>query len=762
MSQGAMTTAKNTRALALERRRAMSTAGKAALQGRGGAAPGAADASLSAADGTATRRTAAATVAAAGGSAREAALARRKAMSSRGKLAVSSQDRTRGASPPRAQETLASVAVKPDRDCSCGCGGERKTQDGTAASAVPSENGGSRPRRHRHVRRTVDASGSARTVALARRKAMSSRGKAGLADEAFGAARTVRSGNPELSGRELAQAVRARRSRHGGAGEKKSLPCGRQRESLDSTPAAAQDAHWKVGSSQTGSGQAVTGTMVGRQANMTGDEPSTCRTITGTEYLGADIFREFCRTDPQPATARKVAVTTTSHGNAVSGNRLGRASNVTGNEPGTCNRVTGDEYVSAEQFKGFCSGSPSSSPRKISMAETMKGKSVTGSNVGRSQLVTGDERGMRRETTGTQYTRPSDIGDAPDKVGTSRTLRGGSVTGTMIGRRERVTGDEPGSCRNVTGDDYIGKEQYKEFCEATPARQDSKVEKSVTLSGRDVTGTMAGRSLRVTGNEPGTCKAVTGTPYAGGEQYQAYCAAEQADAAEARTRPASRTWGMAMTGRQPGVNGNMTGAEKGACEPVSGSPYIGADQVAEVCPGVAAEPGSPDFPQLLEQMPWTHFSVAAPAHAGQQRGTFSEVTGSRYERGNITGPFGMASGKVTGTEEARFDGHQTDAAAAPDTVASVHGRIKSRITGEGMDAGQRITGDDWERGDHVTGTEGASATLRNPTLRNGAMRTMQVPLRKPEGVPQPVSRVTGGSGNTDKGSLVTYSGGARG
>jgi hypothetical protein len=31
-----------------------------------------------------------------------------------------------------------------------------------------------------------------------------------------------------------------------------------------------------------------------------------------------------------------------------------------------------------------------------------------------------------------------------------------------------------------------------------------------------------------------------------------------------------------------------------------------------------------------------------------------------------------------------------------------------------------------------------------------------------EELPEPVSKVTGGSGNTDKGALVTYSGGARG
>jgi hypothetical protein len=33
---------------------------------------------------------------------------------------------------------------------------------------------------------------------------------------------------------------------------------------------------------------------------------------------------------------------------------------------------------------------------------------------------------------------------------------------------------------------------------------------------------------------------------------------------------------------------------------------------------------------------------------------------------------------------------------------------------------------------------------------------------RPEDVPEPVSKVTGGSGNTDKGALITYSGGARG
>ena len=86
----------------------------------------------------------------------------------------------------------------------------------------------------------------------------------------------------------------------------------------------------------------------------------------------------------------------------------------------------------------------------------------------------------------------------------------------------------------------------------------------------------------------------------------------------------------------------------------------------------------------------------------------------------------------------------------------------SRVTGEGISAGLNITGDDWDRGKRVTGTEGASARRRNPT-RTGPMTAMAtIPPKRNEEVLQPISRVTGSSGNTDRGSLITVSGGARG
>jgi hypothetical protein len=769
----------STRELVLERRKAMSTTGKAGLpaganQPSANARPAASTAA------PAPARTTASAVSSFSGqanrhasTARLASLERRKAMSTGGKKSIHFADRTRTAdsggkgetqSAPSPAPAAASAAAAPEpatskkKGCGCGCDGTR-AECQTKMKTSPVANTSAAVQKARNaIHRSV-----ARAASLARREATSARGKSGVSKNGMSAAQTARAGRPNLNSRDLSKAVREQRSKTGGAGQKSSKPCGRQRPSKGGDTGAAQDAPWKVGASETIQGQTVTGTMVGRHVGMTGDEPSTCRAITGTEYLGADIFRDFCQTEPASSTAKKVVVTTTSHGNMVSGNRIGRGEKVTGNESGTCKNVTGNEYISAEQQQGYCGEFAGKSPRKVSMAETMKGKKLTGSNVGRSEKVTGDEPGMSRALTGTQYTKPSDIGNAPSKVGVSTTLRGGSVTGTTVGRRENMTGDEPGSCRNITGDDYVGKEQYSGFCDATPAPQDRKVGVSATNKGMNVTGTLTDRASKVTGNEPGSCKAVTGTPYAGEEQAANFCQAEDAAMANMRTRRLSSTPGMPMTGQQPGIGGVMTGAAKGACEPLTGTPYVGSDQFAEACPATPADQGSADYPQAIAGgSPWQQFSVTQPSGGAAGAKGSTGITGSQYEQGQITGPFGMAPGKVTGTEEARFGGGAQAADQRPVVAENFEGRIKSRITGEGQDAGLKITGDDWERGNVTTGTEGVSATRRNPTMRSAPVQAMAVVQKRNEEVPMPNSKVTGGSGNTEKGSLITYSGGARG
>jgi hypothetical protein len=698
---------------------------------------------------------------------RELVLARREALSRRGKRADTTRDRNR-ADVFKARATTASTSTPPAETAAAAPAPQPAPSLSLDRPSLTTRNGQER----RNGSRRMGQHNPGRALVLARRQALSQRGKAATMPSATSSAAVARQGNPDLSTRELAIRVRELKSKVGSAGCARGSGCrptGPNRHGARQE--AAADAHWKVGASQTSGGQVVTGTQANRSAKTTGNEASTCRPITGTEYLGAEIFSTFCQSPPPVSQPPKVRVTATSHGNPVTGNEVGRSTKVTGDEPGTCKNVTGTEYLGADQLQAWCGSTPAT-PRKVGRSRTHAGLPVSGVMVGRSERVTGDEPGSRRPLTGDQYvTEAAEVpGRAPGKVSSLSTLRGSEVTGTAVGRSEHVTGDEPGSCRTITGDEYIGTDQYERFCAQRPAPEAAKVGFSATNRSQVVSGTRTGRSPRVTGDEPGTCKAVTGTPYAGLEEAGAWCATPQVEEIRARTpdRLATR-----MSGIQPGIGGVMTGAERGACEDITGTPYVGPDQLAAACgPGPAQQA---DFPQSLDTAPWGRFSVQSPARAAQlARERSAGVTGTAYERGNqVTGPFDMAAGKVTGTEQFRFDRPSANWSRGPlvptperSEAAPVSAdedlRPRSRVTGEGLSAGLRITGDDWDRGERITGTEGASARRRNPT-RPGPMTAMPAfqPKRNDE-VPDPVSRVTGSSGNTAAGSLITVSGGARG
>ncbi len=680
---------------------------------------------------------------------RDLVLARREALSRRGKRADTSRDRTRTEAP---HPTATGAGAPPAPAAPAPVSAPAPTT-GLSLSAPARSSSERRPT----AKRTAIHNPS-RALVLARREALSKRGKSSSTPTSTSAASVARQGNPDLTSRELAQKVRELKCKSGSAGSSRgssSRPTGPNRNGAKL--AAAAEASLKVGVSETLSGQIVTGTQANRSVKTTGNEAATCRTITGTEYLGSEVFQTFCQSEAPTRQPAKVRVTATTHGNRVTGNEVGRSEKVTGDEPGTCKLVTGTEYVSANQDAAYC-GISSPSPRKVGQTITTAGRPVSGVMVGRSEKVTGNEAGSGRHLTGDQYVNDhADLpGRTPVKVASLHTLRGTGITGTHVGRSDQVTGDEPGSCRMVTGDEYVGSQQYDRFCEARPAPEAAKVGFSVTNRQQVVSGTRTGRSEKVTGDEPGTCKVVTGTPYAGLDEAGAWCSTNQAAAVRQRTPV---RMGTVMTGIQPGIGGVMTGAERGACEDVTGTPYVGADQMASSC---AAGPAEADFPQALEAAPWQQFSVQSPARAAQgQRERSGAVTGSSYEfGGRITGPFDMAGDKVTGTEQFRFDrrGGQPVLSAAPQADPS--GRPESRVTGEG--SGKRITGDDWDRGDRVTGTEGVSARRRNPSRGGGLGAMPAFQAKRNEELPQPVSRITGASGNTSAGSLITVSGGARG
>ncbi|MFN3544172.1 MAG: CsoS2 family carboxysome shell protein [Thiobacillus sp.] len=901
MTQAADSTASATlsgRELALKRRQAMALHGKTgvtkpAAAGRqptaARSAPAAPAASLAPATSSsepASRPAGAAFVAPAPAAspAREASRARRAALSTAGKAALqpTASRPTGRVRPSRQPAPLASSApvmvsaseaqAAPASSCGCGCNG---APGGCGASQQA--DAGLRPATDAAaptLAKTVSQP-TGRALAQARRAALAQDGKAGL--KRVAQATKIAAAMPGqdwqaaitkgATGRQIAMQRRLVQALAGRTGASEpARPTGRQRaRNVVPAPAKVEEGH-------TLSGQPVTGTMVERSKKVTGNEPGSCRPITGTEYIGSEQFDTLCGTRPAPAPA-KVGVSTTTRERRVTGTEVGRSAKVTGDEPGACRGITGTEYLAVERYEEFCSTRPAPAPAKVGVSDTAKGKPVTGTQVGHSPKVTGDEPGADRAITGTGYTLPASGVDAPEKVAVTHTTHGKTVTGTAVGHTVKITGDEPGACRGITGTEYLAAEQFQTVCNTAPlatprkvsvmsSRGDQpvsgtevgrsakvtgdepgscraitgsqyyttsdfgdlcnaagprKVGAMQTLGGRTVTGTevgsspklsgdemggcnpvtgidyvgaqsecavstpvapvakvavdqtwrglpvtgsYVGRSAKVTGDEPGGCAPISGTPYIGRSQYSGFCAAPDVSEQEARIRTSAVIPATAVTGDRPGAGGSvMTGDERGACEVISGTPYVGADNTVNQCvasgrfvsrPRTWIEPAQPPAPM--------DFSIVSPARQAWER-RFADVTGTGYNSERITGPVNKASGLITGTPEFRHRDAATLQAEQEAAIAAAR-----RLTGEGSQAGARITGDAWHAQSRVTGTEGASSLARNMSMRGnprGAGANAQV-FREIERPEVPESRITGSAGNTGKGAVVTLSGGARG
>lgn len=576
------------------------------------------------------------------------------------------------------------------------------------------------------------ASGSCRGVSLARRRQMSSKGKAGIAT-----ADRQRS----ASGSE----ARAKASATKGCG------CGcngegkcKRAESVETAAAAPAAAKPSMPV------QAKKAAVISPSPSNTGRMNSRLRrqALAAHGKKGLDIMNSGVRS----------AQMARSQNPDISGRDLARS-------------VRAQRSVSG----GSANNKAKATPVRGNRTQRAQSEEVTGTQVVHSAKTTGDEVGLCRSITGTDYLSgevfssycQTDGGQsslaAPSKVLTSALARGGNITtASAVGRSSAVTGDERGSCKNVTGTEYLGVESFDQFCGVKPDAGPAKVSFSQTSRGKIVSGSKPARSNHVTGDEAGTCKPVTGTPYAGAEQYQKYCEPEQAQIAQARSEVRRGNVGRDITGIQPGLSA-LTGAQKGACREVSGTSYLGANEQQAVCGAAPAQLGEADFPKPLAGAAWGDFSVAAPGHASQGSAESGAVTGSRYEQGRISGTFSLGEGKLTGTEEARFGDRNnatTGSMSAP-VVAAVANTGRG-VTGEGMSAGLNITGDDWDRGDRVTGTEGRSATKRNPTRRGPISAMPGSANKRNEEIAVSDINVTGGSGGSDTGALVTLSGGARG
>ncbi len=573
----------------------------------------------------------------------------------------------------------------------------------------------------------------------------------------------------------------------------------------------------KVGFSMTGAGKPVSGTEVGRSNKVTGDEHGSCANVTGSEYIGAEKLADFCGIKPSAKPAKVISGRTEKKEIGLTGSDEARINRTTGTEAGSRRKVTGSQYADMGAAKLTING-----PSKVALTHTIAGQSVTGTEVGRSAKVTGDEYGSCRPVTGTEYISNEQFASIcgtiaephPAKVGIDKSMQGQRITGALVDRTEKVTGNEPGSCSHLTGTQYG---ESKLCGGAAP-----KVNNMHTLNGNNLTGNSIDLSPKMTGDEQGGCLPVTGTEYYGQEQFAQCPSAPQA--APAKVGIDHTPKGEHVSGTMVGAVGNVTGNEHGAQLPVSGTPYAGvkvphdhgaccdacAIRDAAAAAGLITSGQSHEAPVQVPQTQFLQaqapqamtapqpylvqqavpaappvapedFSIVSPARAAQ-------ITGNNYGGSRVTGPGDLAMNRVSGTPEFRYPQTRQMAAPAPasimvapapqavfataEQVQPVQAQTtetvamhSQRITGEGREGGFAVSGDNWGRAPGITGTEGHVSQGRNPSLRVGEM---QQPVnnayhnKEMERPDVPAARVTGSSGNSDDGAVITVSGGARG
>jgi hypothetical protein len=450
-------------------------------------------------------------------------------------------------------------------------------------------------------------------------------------------------------------------------------------------------------------------------------------------------------------------------GKSAAGLAVDGPQKVTGTQEGTYKAVTGTAFLSLDQFTSITGHPTAPSPRQVSVMPPHGDQQVSVLDAGHVSKVTGNEAGALRQLTGSPCASPMDVSQptrpAPTKVAKVQTLAGSVVTGTEVGRSSKVTGDDRGGCRAVTGTDYISAHQLRAVCEdAQSVQAVRKVGQDRTWNDHSITGARVGRSKQVTGDEYGGCAAISGTPYIGIQPYQSFCKPEQVNAQQALSRREGFISASVVTGDRPGAGGRvMTGDQRGACGPISGTPYVGVDNMPPQC-GTSARFVQPERAMKDDKQSdaASDFSIRPPSRQARDR-LSNAVTSSAFSGQRITGAANKGLGLITGTPEFRH--RDNTPTLAPQAASGA-----SKLTGEGSQSGVQISGAAWQISGRVTGTEGASSLARNPTQRGDArdMGMAAKNSRKPERAEQAQSKVTGSSGHTSKGACVTLSGGARG
>ncbi len=215
-----------------------------------------------------------------------------------------------------------------------------------------------------------------------------------------------------------------------------------------------------------------------------------------------------------------------------------------------------------------------------------------------------------------------------------------------------------------------------------------KVGFSETLSGQTVSGTQVGQGQnKLTGAEKGDCQLVSGTEYLGTEEFVTQCS-EVPEPATTKVTMTQTTKGQTISGNRVGQAKSVTGDRSGLCSSITGTEYLPADQSALFCGAKGSESNTST----------SGFSVQSSltATASQGRANGSNVSGGNdfpVQSGSIqpsSAEQGVAPKKVV--MSSTFAGNKTSGTQV--------GRLEA-VTGVATGYCQSVTGTGYQGKEEV-------------------------------------------------------------
>jgi len=267
-----------------------------------------------------------------------------------------------------------------------------------------------------------------------------------------------------------------------------------------------------------------------------------------------------------------------------------------------------------------------------------------------------------------------------------------------------------------------GKSGGVSSSDASKRRQDRRkrsggsVEKvgfSETLSGQVVSGTLVGQG-QLTGAEKGDCQLVSGTEYLGTEEFSTHCSDVPAPAT-AKVTMTQTTKGQTISGNRMGQTKSVTGDRAGLCSGITGTEYLPADQSALFCGSQASEASASAGGFSINS------SLTASASQGRENG--SKVSGGNdfpVQSGSIQPTSveqGAAPRKVV--MSSTFAGNKTSGTQV--------GRLEA-VTGVETGYCQSVTGTGYQGKEEVEAicqTPAASPKPQEKTVVSGAFSSKQ-------------------------------------